>query len=296
MRNLIVRSGGLGDAILTMPVAWYMKSRYPGAELSVLGIENVLAVARLSGFFTGYHSGDTAGFASLYSGAAPSDFLRSFFSSFDEVIFFTAGDRESILRTVLSAGADRCRLLDPRPFPDQIHHITEHLMSVFEGDGISSVDFFPSMIAAARKQEGATRSGIVIHPGSGSREKNWPLEHFITVARKSISPVTFISGPAEQERGMDRVLSQEGFGVTRPESFQELASILSEAELYLGNDSGVSHLAAFVETPSIVLFGPTDPRVWHPLGEWVIVMSSPDRTMRGIGVNDVLSMMKTSGV
>ena len=95
---------------------------------------------------------------------------------------------------------------------------------------------------------------------------------------------------------MDRVLSQEGFGVTRPESFQELASILSEAELYLGNDSGVSHLAAFVETPSIVLFGPTDPRVWHPLGEWVIVMSSPDRTMRGIGVNDVLSMMKTSGV
>lgn len=296
MRNLIVRSGGLGDAILALPVAWYMKTRYPGAELSVLGNKTVLAMARLAGFFTGYHSGDAAGFASLYSGAAPSRFLRSFFSTFNEVIFFTAGDRENILRTVLSAGAGRCRLLDPRPLPGQVHHITEHLMSVFEGDGILPVDSFPPMVSTTRKQGSTPRSGIVMHPGSGGREKNWPLEHFITVARKSTSPVTFLGGPAEQERGLDRALSQEGFSVTRPESLQELASILYEAERYLGNDSGVSHLAAFMGTQSIVLFGPTDPRVWRPLGEWVTVMSSPDRTMRGIGVNDVLGMMKTSGV
>lgn len=56
------------------------------------------------------------------------------------------------------------------------------------------------------------------------------------------------------------------------ESLVELARSLAGARLYIGNDSGVSHLAAAVGCPTVVLFGPTDPRVWAPRGGHVTVV------------------------
>jgi heptosyltransferase III len=76
-------------------------------------------------------------------------------------------------------------------------------------------------------------------------------------------------------------------------SLPETAALLASARAWLGNDSGPSHLAALCGTPSTVLFGPTDPRVWRPLGERVRVIISPDGSMEGIGVREVLEALKT---
>lgn len=52
----------------------------------------------------------------------------------------------------------------------------------------------------------------------------------------------------------------------------KLAALMSEVDLYLGNDSGITHLAAACGTPTIALFGPTDPQVWGPQGPQVSII------------------------
>ena len=93
-----------------------------------------------------------------------------------------------------------------------------------------------------------TRTRLAIHPYSGSISKNWPLERFEALA-----------GLAPCEWCHDRF-----------EDLGDLADWLAGARLYVGNDSGVTHLAAAVGTPTLALFGRTDPAVWAPRGAVVI--------------------------
>jgi ADP-heptose:LPS heptosyltransferase len=117
-------------------------------------------------------------------------------------------------------------------------------------------------VAPIRSQE------ILVHPGSGSRVKNWPTERFAAVIRGAERSVRLIVGDADQT-----VAARLG-GVPRLEhpSLEELAARLAGCHAYLGNDSGVSHLAGLCGARSLVLFGPTDPTVWRPIGPRVEVL------------------------
>jgi len=110
----------------------------------------------------------------------------------------------------------------------------------------------------------------VIHPFSGSARKNWPLERFREVASKLALPVRWCAGP--QEALEDAV---------RFENLYELACWLASARAYIGNDSGITHLAAAVGTPVVAIFGTTDPTLWAPRGERV-------RVVNGVTVDEVL--------
>jgi heptosyltransferase III len=289
MKILLIRTGGLGDCVLTLPAACRIKNIYPGAELHVLGNETMLHVARLSGEFDGYTSIDTHGFHRLYSDQEPPEYLRTYFSRFDTVFFYSTGNTELLSRTVLGSGAGACRILDPRP-PDfsekPKRHITKHLLSILPSN--ESPDESSQCFEKSDRSE-AVANKLVIHPGSGSISKNWPVGNFLDIAEKSGMDVTFVLGHAEIERGVDRDIPAEHYTVIRPETIGQLHRILSEAAVYIGNDSGVSHLAAFAGTRSIVLFGPTDPEVWRPLGENVEVLSSPDGAIGSISREDVLA-------
>ncbi len=104
----------------------------------------------------------------------------------------------------------------------------------------------------------------VIHPFSGSPRKNWPLENFRRLAAV-LGPCRWCAGPEEP---LD--------GAVRFEDLYDLACWLASARLYVGNDSGITHLAAAVGTPVIALFGPTDPAVWAPRGPRVQVVRIPE--------------------
>jgi heptosyltransferase-3 len=99
----------------------------------------------------------------------------------------------------------------------------------------------------------------VIHPFASNLQKRWPLEKFREVAGLLKMPVRWCAGPNEQLPDAVRI-----------DDLYELACWLSRARVYIGNDSGISHLAAAVGTPTIVLFGPTDPAVWAPRGSRVL--------------------------
>ncbi len=118
-----------------------------------------------------------------------------------------------------------------------------------------------------------------IHPGSGSPHKNWPLVRFLETAGKlrdhqRIQPI-FLSGPVEQETDPSLIpaIQTRGFPIVRNISLPILAAVLSYCRGYLGNDSGISHLAAAVGIPTVVIFGPTDPTFWSPQGTAVKILS-----------------------
>jgi heptosyltransferase III len=108
---------------------------------------------------------------------------------------------------------------------------------------------------------------VVIHPFASSPAKRWPLEMFQQTAAQVGCPVQWLAGPEEQ---LDEAV--------RIDDLYELACWLSRARLYIGNDSGISHLAAAVGVPTLAIFRTTDPSVWAPLGRHVGVLERPSVT------------------
>jgi hypothetical protein len=130
------------------------------------------------------------------------------------------------------------------------------------GAGIHAVDFYMRQVGGADGAVPVVDVGpieklgfVAVHPFSGSSRKNWPIECFQEVARQSPLPVQFCAGPEEQ---LD--------GAVRFDNLWEVARWLGAADAYVGNDSGITHLAAAVGVPVLASFRTTDPAVWSPRG------------------------------
>ncbi len=150
--------------------------------------------------------------------------------------------------------------------------------------GLHAVDFYCQQVGARlgavprircrRKKAGF----VAIHPFSGSPRKNWPLDRFGALCRSLPRAVQFCAGPEEALENAVRI-----------SNLYDLACWLAEAEMYVGNDSGISHLAAAVGTPVYAIFGPTDPVVWTPRGRNVHVFHRDPIT--DISVEEVLEAL-----
>ena len=134
---------------------------------------------------------------------------------------------------------------------------------------------------------------VAIHPGSGSAAKNWPADQYASLvdrlhAEYGLASVV-LGGPADAEA---LVVLHDRPGqppaaelVERP--LLVVAALLGRAAAFLGNDSGLSHLAGLLGVPTLALFGPSDPTVWAPLGPRVRVLRSA--SLPGLPVETVLS-------
>ena len=134
---------------------------------------------------------------------------------------------------------------------------------------------------------------LVIHPGSGGKRKRWSVEGFIHVIRwwktRTSGHVVILLGPAEEHESA--AWRHEGI-IESTLPLWHVGALLSRADLYVGNDSGVSHLAGAMGARGVVLFGPTCPEQWRPLGGALTVVANkayrvtaPDAV--GISVNEV---------
>jgi ADP-heptose:LPS heptosyltransferase len=99
-------------------------------------------------------------------------------------------------------------------------------------------------------------------------------------------PWLLVEGPAD-EAAAAPLRALPGAVVARNRPLRELGAILARAGLYVGNDSGITHLAAAWGAPTLALFGPTDPAVWAPLGPRVTSLRSRDGRMDGLAVAEV---------
>lgn len=130
--------------------------------------------------------------------------------------------------------------------------------------------FFPAL---PPPREGVPRIAVpaalvedfaVIHPFASSPAKRWPLDQFRETAARLPWPVRWLAGPEEALEGAVRI-----------EDLYELACWLARARVYIGNDSGIAHLAAAVGVPVVAVFLCTDPGVWAPRGGQVRVVERP---------------------
>ena len=144
------------------------------------------------------------------------------------------------------------------------------------GSAVHACDFFCSQVQAPAGMTpaipvngGIKRDFVAVHPFSGSPKKNWPLEKFDAIA--GVLNVEWCS-TLEQS-----VALGSRAPVLASEDLAAVAHWLTEAQLYVGNDSGITHLAAAVGTPVVALFSPeSDARVWAPRGRLVELLQAPD--------------------
>jgi heptosyltransferase-3 len=157
-----------------------------------------------------------------------------------------------------------------------------------ENSPTHAADFFVAQVCGQREVQASPRIDCppaarghfaVIHPFSSSPKKCWPLERYRELARRLKIPVRWCAGPEEYLPGAVHV-----------DDLYQLACWLSTARVYIGNDAGITHLAAAVGTPVVALFGPTNPRIWGPRGPRVRVIAKP--ALEDITVEEVLELVE----
>lgn len=174
--------------------------------------------------------------------------------TFDSIVSWYGTNRPEF-RGVIEKIGTHCEFLEALPPKGHTGH---------------AADFFAAQVGAALGQRprlhmrrSVSRHSIVVHPFSGSKQKNWPLACYRALAARLPHPVEWVAGPEEP-------LAE----VHRFEDLSGLAAWVSGAALYIGNDSGITHLAGAAGVPVLALFGPTDPAVWGPRGKRVITLRS----------------------
>jgi len=201
---------------------------------------------------------------------------------------FAGSDRSAELRLAAMCAAGSAAFLPTRPPPGSDAHLLELWADLLGVDLPTGRQSPPWAVPEAWKQDarGAlreagidpSRSYAAIHPGSGSPDKCWDLDRFVALGRRlgRTVPAVFLLGPVERERwgrGACEAVGAE-FPTLLCPPLTVLAAALAAAKCYVGNDSGVSHLAATVGTPALVIFGPTSPRHFAPVGKTVRTLAA----------------------
>jgi Glycosyltransferase family 9 (heptosyltransferase) len=298
-RVLLLRAGALGDLLLLRPVV----ASLHGAGSSVV----LLAPEASGGCLVGPGPSeverlipwDRADVARFFQADAPlpaslADELRAC----DVVLAYT---RNAELGRRLGGSAPKTLLWDPVP-PPGTGHAAGHLARPLALLGLhpdldppACVPLDPERAVAAAFEARLPRGFMAVHPGSGSPDKNWPGPSFAALVARLALPQAWllVEGPADTTaagplRAHPGVLTAGGLGT------RELGALLSRCGLFVGNDSGVSHLAAAFGAPVVALFGPSDPAVWRPLGRRVRIVRSPTSRMADLALDQVESACRAA--
>jgi heptosyltransferase-3 len=270
-RILVLRGGALGDFIVTLPALAALRTRFPQARIELVGNATAAALAVARGMIDAAHSQQEARWAELYARTPLSADFARWLADFDLVIsFWPDPDRELADRFPLHpqqrffAGAS---LPLTRP---AARHFTAALAPL-ELPAFSDWVRLEPLVTTQVLEESQQRT-VVLHPGSGSPRKNWPLERWEVLtawlASEHSVALQIVSGPAEPTPPLP------GVGTPlRERSLEELVGHLARCSLFIGHDSGISHLAAACGARCVLLFGPTDQEIWAPPSPSATVVS-----------------------
>jgi len=276
---LIIHQGALGDIVVTFPILKALRTAIPRIDGICRSSFGRLAVD-LGVLDTSYPL-ESARFASLYTERIDPEVV-TLMSTYHNILLFSFS--EFLERSVKRINGPRVLRVLPWPAMSQKKHVTEFLaLQVRNCDLLGKEDRRRFSRALFHLKSGATgkrcsSARAIISPGAGSVKKRWPLERFMMVAaelkKRGLQP-SILLGPAEVD--LEAVLqhgSQSRPQVVKTRTFQELITLLESAVIYIGNDSGVSHLAAFLGVPTLVIFGPSDPDRWCPFGSHVRIVKA----------------------
>jgi ADP-heptose:LPS heptosyltransferase len=289
---LVIHQGALGDFILALPALETVRKAFRRARSVIMGYPRILGLVHERFYAHDIFSVDQKGMASFFNREGSLDFtLSEFFKTFDLIVVFGKDGEGTIagnLRRVCQG-----RILSINSFPpwDEKIHVTDYLLKQLDQYGIHASASHPKLYLKKSDREWARdfweskgvtseerSKAIILHPGSGSKKKAWPLDRFLSLARalqdRLGSRMLVVLGPAE---GPDVRRAFETPGPNAPVlarglTLLQLASVMEGCRFFVGNDSGITHMAAAVGLPAVAIFGPTDQRVWAPRGEETVVI------------------------
>ncbi len=240
----MIRPGAIGDLIVSLPAIDCLRAEY-------LEVWTAAPVTPLVRFADRVRAIGSTGLDLMAVTGAPERLIEEL-RGFDSIVSWYGANRPEFV-------AETERLSLPFMFFPALPP---------EGAGMHATDFYLAQVRSITKcaSDGVPRIACeverqdyaAIQPFSGSARKNWPLEKFRAMAAEieREMPVRWYAGPDDPPLE----------GARRIDDLWELAKELAAARLYVGNDSGITHLAAAVGTPVLAFFGPTDPEVWGPRG------------------------------
>ncbi len=306
MKITVVHQGALGDTILIAPLLQSLRQRFRNDgqnSLTLVTRSSFGQLLTMLGFTDAYASNEDRDYTRWCILPESPDTPNSLPSWADCDLLISAvssptGPWALNARLALAKIKNRTRPIEdslfffnPLPPADFPEHIT-----AWHRQQLAALALTPSPPPLARLNPDGP---ILIHPGSGGIAKCWPRENFLalghTLKRNGLLP-TFILGEAEQERWGAKYVQelQSEFSWYLHMGLYELAEKISRARLFLGNDSGVTHLAALTGVPVITLFGPSNDIQWRPVGPSVNILRAPapeDRNLEALPLETVLNEM-----
>lgn len=282
-RILVIRPGGMGDMILLLPTLRAIKEQFPQTDIDLVCEKRNVEVLKLAGLEQ----------SALVFDAGPARFLRELQSrDYDVAIDTEQFHHFSAVFALLSGAPIRIGFkINPRRNP-----LYTHLVN-YAPDGSETEQFLRLLgplgfTPCARGLEGllsdaetpigtglenkmaqtfGSRPFVVVHTGASTRYKQWAPERFAELLRQLDAQhgmgAVLIGGNGDRPIGAKVAESVREAGgtvlsLTGQLDLQRVAGVIRIARLFVGADSGLSHLATAVDTPTVVLFGPSDHQKW----------------------------------
>jgi heptosyltransferase-3 len=296
---LVIRGGAVGDFILTLPSIGLLRTAFPDQRLEILGYRQIAALAERRFYADAVRSIEYGPMARFFSREGElDDALAAYFAGFGQVVSYLS-DPQGVFEGNLRRAGVRSLISAYRPWRGDEHAACQlakplEQMALFLEDPAARV--FPTREDSEQAARHLLRSGVrvALHPGSGSQRKNWMLGRWKEVVQRLAERIPdldllLVGGEADLEQ-LDEFTRDLDLPVQRLENLPlpELAAVLQQCQLFLGHDSGPSHLAAAVGTRCVLLYGPTDPRVWAPTNSGVRVLEAPHGDFSRLHVEPVL--------
>jgi heptosyltransferase-3 len=306
-RALIIQPGAIGDSILTLPLAAFLKDTLHLGGVDVLGHTEYIGILPGRTCINRISSIDSLDLHRLFReqktfNLADHDPLLHAFSGYVWIVTFMGepgGDFEqNLIFAANCTHSTEVVTLSLNPPEDFRGHLTDYYIQQFvsqSGLSIQARNIQPGDCFIEATYTDLNEGGellkeigldplekpVIIHPGSGASNKCWHIDNFLAVAQELLAAgtkVLFLLGPAECEKFSAATMKKVS-NVTQclsDLSFSQVVRLLSCANGFIGNDSGITHLAAMLGIRTIAVFGPTNPDIYKPIGKDVSVIA--DRT------------------
>lgn len=276
-RVLIIRPGALGDSLMLLPalkdlegkVRITLVGRQPGIGFIRPYVDSVMDLEGSGWHRLFMHTPDPKGLP-----VSDMDIAMAFF-----------GDEGDLIRRNLEQSLPGAAIHLFRSFPckGEAVHTAEHLARCLASAGLP-VDPERCIRAAKKgvlcqeRRRPERQKKIVLHPGSGSIQKNHPPAFWIDLMGRFRQDRKFMDftcivllGPAEHSlyACIEAGLGSRNAEIVCSWDSDHLLRTLERASLYVGHDSGVTHLSAMRCVPTVALFKNSDPAQWAPVGPFV---------------------------
>ena len=285
---LVVHPGAVGDVLLARPALNLLRRQFPQHEIALLVGAAVGLVLRDGGETDRVFPLESTYLTELFAGSDSVHLaFRKWINTCDLAVGWLQDTEKAVLNTLRTLGVQRLCVQSPSSSDLLSEHQAARYLEVLDAAVVNTVKNHPLILSPSVREQGRQilhrlnwshqQRLVVIHPGSGSVHKCMEASRFPSVIEWLSSEGTFpvlLEGPSDGESVAQvlRFLSV-AVPVMRDRDLSMAAAVLSHADLYLGHDSGMTHLAAALSIPTIACFGPTNPRRWAPLGRTVLILN-----------------------